>query len=220
VPDATFARQRVREAAGQFEVLRLVRVGEGFLAARGDIQVLDRRSELIGRGIEAGARRPRRGATPREGTVTILEAMRRIVAGELPPTPLATLLGYRLSAIEPGRSRVELDLGAQHANPMGTVHGGVLCLIADTAMGLAYGATLGEGESFATIELKINFVCPIRRGSLVADAVVVQQGRRIGLTECSVTDAEGRLIAKATSTCMTIRRTPRASARAATKSRR
>ena len=84
-----------------------------------------------------GARRPRRGATPREGTVTILEAMRRIVAGELPPTPLATLLGYRLSAIEPGRSRVELDLGAQHANPMGTLHGGILCDLADAAMGMS-----------------------------------------------------------------------------------
>jgi uncharacterized protein (TIGR00369 family) len=143
--------------------------------------------------------------------MTILEAMRRILAGDLPPTPLATLLGYRVSAIEPGRSRVELDIGVQHGNPMGTVHGGVLCVIADTAMGLAYGATLGEGEGFATIELKINFVRPIRRGSLVADAVVVQQGRRIGLTECSVTDAKGRLIAKATSTCMTIRHTPPAS---------
>lgn len=136
--------------------------------------------------------------------MTILDAVRRAIAGDLPPMPVAALLGLRVTAIDPGRARVELDAQGEHANPMGTVHGGVLCAIADTAMGLAYGATLGDGENFATIELKINFLRPVRRAALSADGVVVQKGRRLGLTECSVTDADGRLVARASSTCMTI----------------
>lgn len=137
--------------------------------------------------------------------MTFLETLRQIMAGDLPPAPMATLVGYRVTAVEPGRARVELNAGARHANPMGVLHGGVLCTIADTAMGAAYGATLGEGETFATLELKINFLRPVRDAALVADAVVVQRGRNVGLAECTVTDGNGRLIAKATSTCMTQR---------------
>jgi len=118
--------------------------------------------------------------------------------------PAATLIGFRVTAIEPGHTRVELDADARHSNPMGVVHGGVLGAVADTAMGLAYGSTLGEGEDFATIELKINFVRPVHQGGLVAEGSVVHRGRRIGLVECVVSDAEGRLVAKASSTCMTI----------------
>jgi len=88
---------------------------------------------------------------------------------------------------------------------MGTLHGGVLCDIADVAMGLAYGAMLEEGETFTTLELKINFLRPVRSARLRADGIVVQKGKTVGLAECSVTDERGRLIAKATSTCLTLR---------------
>ena len=88
---------------------------------------------------------------------------------------------------------------------MGTLHGGVICDVADAAMGVAYASTLGDGESFTTIELKINFLRPFKTGTLVASARVVKGGRTIGLTECDVTDREGRLVARAMSTCMTLR---------------
>ena len=88
---------------------------------------------------------------------------------------------------------------------MGTLHGGVLCDIADVAMGLAYGSTLDEGETFTTLELKINFLRPVKSARLVADGLVVQRGKTVGMAECSVTDERGRLIAKATSTCLTLR---------------
>jgi uncharacterized protein (TIGR00369 family) len=88
---------------------------------------------------------------------------------------------------------------------MGTLHGGVLCDVADAAMGIAYAATLGEGESFTTIELKINFLRAVRRGKLLAEGRLVKGGRTIGLVECDVTDAEGQLVARASSTCMTLR---------------
>ena len=136
---------------------------------------------------------------------TRLEMMRRTIAGELPPPPIAALIGFRMTAIEPGRSRFELDADARHHNPMGTLHGGVLCDIADIAMGSAYASTLEEGESFTTLELKINFLRPVRAARLTADATVVQRGRTVGMTECVISDADGRLIAKATGTCLTLR---------------
>jgi uncharacterized protein (TIGR00369 family) len=72
-------------------------------------------------------------------------------------------------------------------------------------MGVAYASTLEDGESFTTIELKINFLRPFKSGTLVATGHVVKAGRTIGLVECDVTDTEGRLVARAMSTCMTLR---------------
>ena len=136
---------------------------------------------------------------------TILENARRMTTGDAPPPPIGKLIGFRLVAVEPGRAQFELDADERHHNPMGTLHGGVLGDIADVAMGLAYGSTLEEGETFTTLELKINFLRPVKTARLVADGLVVQRGRTVGLAECSVTDERGRLIAKATSTCLTLR---------------
>ena len=88
---------------------------------------------------------------------------------------------------------------------MGTLHGGVYCDLADAAMGYAYAAALGEGETFTTVELKINFFRPVRKGRLTAEARVVRAGKTLGYVECDVTDAEGRLVARAASTCMKVR---------------
>src|SRR3978361_218981 len=136
---------------------------------------------------------------------THLENARRMIAGEVPPPPIASLIGFSLAEVESGRAQFVLDADERHHNPMGTLHGGILCDIADIAMGLAYATTLEEGESFTTLELKINFLRPVRPSRLVADGRVVQRGRTVGLAECVVTDERGRLIAKATSTCLTLR---------------
>jgi uncharacterized protein (TIGR00369 family) len=135
----------------------------------------------------------------------MLDNARRMIAGELPPAPMALLIGLRLVAIEPGRARFELDADHRHHNPMGTLHGGILCDIADSAMGMAYASTLEDGESFTTLELKINFLRPVRAARLVAEGTVVQRGRTAGMAECTVTDDTGRQIAKASSTCLTLR---------------
>ena len=100
---------------------------------------------------------------------------------------------------------ITLDADGRHANPMGTLHGGVLCDVADAAMGMAYAATLDEGETFTTLELKINFLKPVREGRLVATGRVVKGGRTVGLVECDVLDDKERLVARASSTCMTLR---------------
>jgi len=141
----------------------------------------------------------------RHPLVRSIDVFRAIVAGEVEPPPVAKLIGFEMTHVDPGRVVFELEAGPQHANPMGTLHGGIICDVADAAMGVAYASTLADEESFTTIELKINFLRPFKSGTLIATAHVVKAGRTIGLTECDVTDREGRLVARALSTCMTLR---------------
>src|SRR3954452_21648297 len=136
---------------------------------------------------------------------TILELARRMQRGEAPPPPIGRLLGLTLKAIEPGRAVFEMRADERHHNPMGTLHGGVYCDLADAAMGYAYAATLADGESFTTVELKINFLRAVRQGKLTAEATVVKAGSALGYVECTVTDQGGRLLARASSTCMKLR---------------
>ena len=135
----------------------------------------------------------------------MLDLIERVARGELAPPPVAQLIGFHLTCIQPGLAVVELETDARHANPMGTLHGGVLCDIADAAMGLAYAATLEEGETFTTLELKINFLKPIWKTRLRAEGRIVKQGRTVGMVECDITDDKGSLVARASSTCMTLR---------------
>jgi uncharacterized protein (TIGR00369 family) len=88
---------------------------------------------------------------------------------------------------------------------MGTLHGGVYCDLADAAMGYAYASTLAEGETFTTVELKINFFRPVRKGKLTAEARVIRAGSNLGYVECDVRDGEGKFVARAASTCMKLR---------------
>jgi uncharacterized protein (TIGR00369 family) len=135
----------------------------------------------------------------------MLDGIQKIQRGDAPPPPVASLIGFSLREAEPGRAVVDFEADARHANPMGTLHGGILCDVADAAMGIAYAATLGEGETFTTIELKINFLKPVWTGKLVATARVVKAGRTVGFVECDIVDAAGALVARAASTCMTLR---------------
>lgn len=119
--------------------------------------------------------------------------------------PVARLIGFETKEIANGRATVTLAAGPQHANPMGTLHGGILCDIADAAMGMAFASTLAPEESFTTVELKVNFFRPIWEAQLRAEGTVVQRGRTIGYVECDITDEDNRLVAKAASTCMVLR---------------
>jgi uncharacterized protein (TIGR00369 family) len=137
--------------------------------------------------------------------VRSIDAFREIVAGEREGPPVAKLIGMRMVAVEEGRVTFELDAGPQHTSPLGTIHGGIVCDIADAAMGCAHASLLADGETFTTLELKINFVKPVWQGLLTAVGSVLKSGRTIGLSECRVTDESGSLVAYATSTCMTLR---------------
>lgn len=135
---------------------------------------------------------------------TILERVRGMIRGDVAPAPVAGLVGFRITEVEPGRAVFEMETGPHHANPMGTLHGGILCDIADAAMGIAYASMLGEGETFTTLELKINFLKPVWNAKIRAEGRIVKRGKTVGMTECDVFDETGSLVARASSTCLTL----------------
>jgi uncharacterized protein (TIGR00369 family) len=137
---------------------------------------------------------------------THLENIQRMMRGELPGPAVASLIGFTVIAAEPGRVTCRMEARVEkHANPMGTVHGGILCDIADAAMGLSHASLLGEGESFTTLELKMNFLRPVWNSTLTAVGEVVKAGATVSLVECTITDERDRMIARASSTCLTLR---------------
>jgi uncharacterized protein (TIGR00369 family) len=91
--------------------------------------------------------------------------------------PAGRLIGFETKEAADGRA-VSLAAGSQHANPMGTLHGGILCDIADAAMGVAFASTLAPDESFTTIELKINFFRPVWESVLKTEGKVVRRGEQ------------------------------------------
>ncbi len=119
--------------------------------------------------------------------------------------PIAELIGFTFEEIGNGRAVGSLHSGPQHANPMGTLHGGVLCDLADAAMGMAFVTTLAPDESFTTMSLCINFFRPVREARLRAEARVINRGKNVGYVECDVTDQDGKQVAKANSTCFVLR---------------
>ena len=133
---------------------------------------------------------------------TILALAQEIMAGTSASPPINGLLGFVIKAIEPGHAIFEMAVDERHHNPMGTLHGGIYCDLADAAMGYAYAATLKENESFTTVELKINFLRAVRKTTLSAEATVVKAGNTLGYVECEIKDPTGKLVAKAACTCI------------------
>src|SRR5829696_3585391 len=136
---------------------------------------------------------------------TILEVGLEMVRGERELFPVARLLGMAMTELAPGRAVFEMRADERHHNPLGTLHGGVYTDLADAAMGWAYAAGLGEGETFTTVELKVNFLRAVRKATLTAEAKVVKGGSTLGYVECEVKDDQGRLVAKAASTCLRLK---------------
>lgn len=113
-------------------------------------------------------------------------------------------LGARIAEAEPGRVVIELDAGPKHRQGAGVVQGGVITQIADAAMGMSL-ATLQEDHIWnTTIELKINFLRPVREGTLRAVGRVIEIKQSLLFGEADVFDAQGHLIATASSTCMAV----------------
>jgi uncharacterized protein (TIGR00369 family) len=129
----------------------------------------------------------------------------KTLPGEIVPPPIARLIGIVRKSLEPGHAVFEMQADERHHNPLGTMHGGVYCDLGDLAMGNAYASTLREGETFTTLELKINFLRGVRKATLTADAKVIKAGTTVGYVECDVKDEAGRLVAKLSSTCLKLR---------------
>jgi uncharacterized protein (TIGR00369 family) len=128
------------------------------------------------------------------------------LAGRVEGARVGTLVGFRLTGFQDGVVTMEMDAGPQHHNPMGTVHGGIFCDLADAAMGTAMAATLEEGESFTTLQLAASYLRAVREGKLVVTARIVHKGKSVGHAEAEIVDGEGRAVARFTSVCMVMRR--------------
>ena len=120
--------------------------------------------------------------------------------------PFGRLMGFRPTHIEHGKAVVELEVNASHHNPLGRLHGGALCAIADSAMGIAHASVLKQGESGATVDFHITFLRPVSEGKLTATATMVKSGRTLSMLDCDVVDGSGKLIARASGTFITTRR--------------
>lgn len=138
-------------------------------------------------------------------TTSHLNNLRGLVTGETDPPAIAKLIGFVAKRVEFGTATMELETAARHANPMGTLHGGVICDVADAAMGIAFATTLEDDESFTTLDLTAKYFKPVWNARIQATAQVVKRTRTLGHIECEVTDETGSLVAKVFSGCMVLR---------------
>ena len=135
----------------------------------------------------------------------LIDYIRAVQRGEAPVPPIAKLLQMRITQVEEGRAVMQMPVDGRYANPIGTLHGGIICDLADAAMGTAFATTCDEGDSYVTVELKCNYLRPVWESVLTATAWVVSRGKTMGLAECEVRDDADRLIAKLSSTLTVLR---------------
>jgi uncharacterized protein (TIGR00369 family) len=135
-------------------------------------------------------------------SLTGLELLERMVAGEIPAPPISRTMGFRLAEVEPGRAVFEGEPGEALINPLGSVHGGWALTLIDSATGCALHTELPAGIGYTTVETKANFTRAIAPGSgtVRCEGRVVSRGRQIATAEARLTASDGRLLAHGTST--------------------
>jgi uncharacterized protein (TIGR00369 family) len=122
------------------------------------------------------------------------------------PTPISKTLGISIREIGPGTATLQIDTSKEkHSNQQGTIHGGLLCELADAAIGTAHSTFIAEGESFTSIDLKINYYRPVFDSILTAKASPLQKGNTISHYVCEIYRSDGKMVAMLTSTVMTLR---------------
>ena len=133
--------------------------------------------------------------------------LREIVAGRIPPPPIAATLGFGLVSVEPGRAVFDIVPAEYHYNPIGSVHGGVYATLCDSACGCAVHSMLPAGAYYTSMDLSTRFIRPVTTGSgrLLCEGTVTHLGSRTALAEARLTGADGRLYAHATSSCLIFR---------------
>ena len=144
---------------------------------------------------------------PARWAMSGLEYMRKLASGELPPSPMGQLMGFRLVEVEAGRAVFTVEPGERHANGIGIAHGGLAATLLDSATGCAINTMMPAGRVFTTLEMKINYVRPLtaQTGEVRCEARVIHVGGRVATAEGYITDAGGKLYAHGTATCMLFR---------------
>ena len=140
-------------------------------------------------------------------TMSGLDLLRAILAGELPRPPIAALMGFAFSEVEEGRVVFTMEPAEYHYNPIGTVHGGVAATLLDSAMGCAVNTLLPQGTAYTTLEIKVNYIRPMTRASglVRCEGTVIHRGGSIATAEGRITGADGKLYAHGTTTCLIMR---------------
>jgi uncharacterized protein (TIGR00369 family) len=140
-------------------------------------------------------------AVSRLAGLPLLEAIRD---GRLPAAPVSQLMGFALTEVEVGRAVFECEPSEAHYNPAGSVHGGVISTLLDSALSCAVHTTLPAGTGYTTAELKVKFVRAVVAGSgrLRSEGRVIHAGSRLATAETRLTDAAGKLYAHAVGTCL------------------
>lgn len=139
------------------------------------------------------------------GRMTGLEMLQAMVDGELPPPPImATMAFDRIEATGAGQVTVFMTPREFHYNPLGTLHGGAISTLLDTATGCAVQTTLPVGMGYTSLDLNVRFLRPVTvaSGLLRCEGTVTSRGRQTALGEAHLYDATGKLVAHATSTCL------------------
>ena len=130
------------------------------------------------------------------------QIIEKMILGEIPISPIAELLGFKITDYCDGCTTIEMDVTERFWNALDTLHGGVYCDLADAAMGFSFFTTLEDDETYTTVDLRITFLRAIKTGKLIASSKIVKRGKRLGYMECEVNDGQGNLVAKASSTCI------------------
>ncbi len=137
-------------------------------------------------------------------TLDGFEQLQAFFDGRLPSAPIADTLGLENFGGEPGAIHVELVPEHRHYNPIGSVHGGVMATLLDTAAACSVHSTLAPGERYTSLDLTVKFLRPVTTdsGRLRCEGSIIQRGRRTALAQAQLYDVHGRVVAHATSTCM------------------
>ncbi|HEU4871641.1 MAG TPA: PaaI family thioesterase [Pyrinomonadaceae bacterium] len=135
------------------------------------------------------------------------EFLQKIVSGELPRPPLASLMDFQIVELAEGRAVFAVHPAEYHYNPIGVVHGGLAATLLDSAMGCAVHSMLPSGSGYTTLELKVNFIRAMTKetGRVRAEGKLIHLGGRTATAEGRVIDESGKLYAHATTTCLILR---------------
>ena len=146
------------------------------------------------------------GVTPLEVMKTLsgLEVLQRMAAGELPAPPMGEPMGFGLAKIAKGEVTFSGKPTANHYNPLGTVHGGYAATLLDSCMGCVIHSMLEPGKGYTTLEIKINYVraLTLKVPLVLATGKIIHIGRRAATSEGRLVDEAGTLYAHGTTTCM------------------